>query len=138
MILEKERALVIMSSEIYLIDTNVLIDTLRGYTPALSFLKGLETKTISNLVTFELVQGLSSKNELKKLEEFISKFDVLNLNTEIQELGLNIYKEYKFSHEVEIIDCLIAATAIHYNLILVTKNIKHFKSIKNLKTFLPY
>lgn len=34
---------------------------------------------------------------------------------------------------VENFDLLIAATAIHYHLILVTENVKHFKNIPGLK-----
>jgi len=34
---------------------------------------------------------------------------------------------------VENFDLLIAATAIHYQLILVTENVKHFKNIPGLK-----
>jgi predicted nucleic acid-binding protein len=55
-----------------LLDTDVLIDVLRGHAPAVGWLRGLGNTTLGlpGLVMMELLQGCRDKSELLRLEQF--------------------------------------------------------------------
>lgn len=53
-------------------------------------------------------------------------------------LALNILETYRFNTNIDIPDAFIAATAIVKKQKLLTKNIKHFQDLSNLKVELLY
>ena len=122
----------------YLLDTNIIVDYLRGKTDLPeSFIK--EGSAISSITLAELYYGAyKSKNPhegIKEISEILSDFD-LNV-IELQD-GVKIYGRIKASLEskgtkLDEMDLLIAATAMDKKLTLVTKNIKHFSRIPKLK-----
>lgn len=123
----------------YLIDTDVLIDNLKSKARVDNEI--IEFGPVISVINLgELVYGaFKSKNPpkaLKLVENLLTDFkiEIINLEREI------IYVFGKLKADLEIkgerlddFDLLVAATAIVNNLILVTRNIKHFKRIKNLK-----
>lgn len=121
-----------------LIDTNILVDSFRAYSPAVSYL-GSESKIIISFATlFELINGATDKKNLTLIKRKFSMFDIINITPDIQNLGLELLSEYKFINGIGIIDSMIAATVLYHNLFLVTKNIRHFKGIKGLTLIEPY
>ena len=46
---------------------------------------------------------------------------------------IELIKQHSLTDGLSIPDAFIASTAINKNLILITKNIKHFKAIKEIK-----
>lgn len=85
----------------------------------------------------ELIVGCQNNAELKILETFLKKFQVVNLDAAISDKGVDLLRRYRLSHGLLIADSLIAATAIVQDWPLITKNQKHYKYIKGLKR-LPY
>ena len=61
----------------YLLDTDILIDVLRGYLPAVEWSATLtETPAVVSVCVMELVQGCRSKADLNAVEQLIAPLDV--------------------------------------------------------------
>ncbi len=115
------------------LDTNILIEILKGNQDVV---KKLETPhynyAISSISAMELYYGALNKTELFKLQKFISLFEVLALNASISQTATDLIFEYAKSHNLDIPDSLIAATAIENKLKLYTLNLKDFRYIQDL------
>jgi tRNA(fMet)-specific endonuclease VapC len=76
---------------------------------------------------------------LEKTLKIISTTSIIDLDKEIAILGGKIYSNLvREGKEIELNDCLIAATALSYGIKkVVTRNIDHFNKIKDLKAVTP-
>ena len=123
-----------------LIDTDILIDVANEDLTAINRLADEAKKavlSVSIITVMELIVGCRNKSELQKLNRFLSQFHYLTLNQEISDLGIQLMQEYSLSHGLMIPDALIAATAIDYNIPLLSKNQKDYCFISSLN-LLPY
>lgn len=123
-------------AQLILIDTDILIDVGRNTEEAVNYLAHIEQQNvagISAITKMELLVGSRNKRELKEIEEFILRFQVINLNDIIADKAFDLLKEYRLSHGLLIPDALIAASAIASDVSLVSKNQRDFKFIKGLK-----
>jgi predicted nucleic acid-binding protein len=120
-----------------LVDTNVLIDYLRDIPQAAKY---LETSpghmSISALTVAELHAGARDDAERQRLRTFTAAFDVISADSQICEMGGDFRSKYAPSHGVDLIDGVIAATAVIRELTFVTLNKKHFPMLGNVVT--PY
>lgn len=127
----------------YLLDTNILIDHIRGKREIkIDVLE--EGCTISIITLAELYYGAAKSNDPKKTFTIIKKLLIdlgLQVRTPDEE---TVFDFGKMKAELEVkgtrledFDLLIAATAKAENLILVTKNLKHFKRITGLRLYEP-
>jgi len=122
-----------------LVDTDVLIDYLRGTTQAVEFLEEalINSKCYLSTITIaELYVGVKDGNERKILDQFLSEFHIEACTLKIAEIGGLYRRDYGKSHGVGLADALIAATAIEIGAKLVSLNIKHFPMLNNV--LLPY
>lgn len=123
----------------YCLDTDILIDYLRGISDARRFLfdtaVGAEM-SISAVSVVELYAGKETRNaeKSKTLEDFLSAFRILPLTAEIAEKAGVLRRDY----QKPFVDMIIAASAMAYGLQIVTRNTKHFESITGLKVLRPY
>ncbi len=85
----------------------------------------------------ELIVGCRNKMELKVLEKFLSRYQILKITDEISDRAVDLLKQYFLSHSLLIADGLIAATALVYNETFITKNQRDFRFIVGLN-LLPY
>lgn len=118
----------------FLIDSDMLIDFLRGVKEAKDFLLKLEKKgklIISTINVMEIYSGKDIKNPAKKkiINDFLNDFKIIQLNEDIAKKA----GEIRLESQTPFADAIIAATAIYVDAILVTKNIKHFSRIENLE-----
>lgn len=118
----------------YLIDSDILIDYLRGFSATRNFLFELRKKgilMISVINVVEIYSGRDIKNKKKKriIDNFISEFKIITLERSLSEDAGKIRMEY----QTPFADAIIAASAIETKSFLVTRNIKHFSKIKHLK-----
>ncbi len=123
-----------------LVDTTVFIDYLRGIKSAKDFLENQqETLATSIIVVMEIIAGLKNKSQIKSFLTLLYKLDIeiIHISSSISEIAFDIYLEMRFLG-IGIADSLIAATTVNQNTKLATHNIKHFSSIPNLTTLLPY
>lgn len=119
----------------YLIDTNVLIDAQMNRLPkqGLSFLAKIinDNFTISFITKIEF---LGYKEVPKSSEEFISLASVIGVDDSVIDICISLRK----IHKIKLPDAILAATALIYNLTLITRNISDFKDIKDLKVIDPH
>jgi len=121
----------------YLVDTDVIIDILRGIKGSKEFLLNIFNEGIflSVISMAEIFSGKETRDPIKheKILRFLSHFEVVPLTQEIAILGGAIRRDY----QIGLADALIAATAIHNGLTVVTHNTKHFEKVEGLKILKP-
>jgi hypothetical protein len=116
-----------------LLDTDVLIDFLRGDEKAVSFVNANSSRIIlSSVVVAELYAGVKGDAEQATLERFISLFRVIPVDSEIAKTGGLYKRDFSKSHGVGLADAILAATAESENAELVTLNTKHYPMIRGL------
>jgi predicted nucleic acid-binding protein len=110
-----------------IVDTNILIDALRGKVEAKSFLLSTDaTFSISVVSVAELYAGVKGNDELTALEDFLMTFSIHGIDQEIASVAGKYLNQYSRSHHVGIADALIAATASRFNEELATLNTRDF------------
>lgn len=123
-----------------MIDTDVLVDVLRNYPPALGWLKTIKTEFIHlpGLAALELLQGCRNRNEQRRVENFLQPYTLQWPTQADCERAFADFSAYHLSDKLSILDALIAETAVVLNLELATFNQKHYEVVKTLRTFQPY
>jgi hypothetical protein len=121
----------------YLVDTNILVDSLRQNLAAQEYLDSLESWSYSVISAMEIFAGARDKKEISALEEFFAAYREVPLSGEIGTKGREIMKTYAKSEGLDPMDALIAATAMSEGLTLATRNRKHFRAIKGLSVETP-
>ncbi|RJR25291.1 MAG: type II toxin-antitoxin system VapC family toxin [Desulfobacteraceae bacterium] len=118
----------------FLLDTDILVDFLRGHTQGVIFVNKNAPKIIlSSIVLAELYAGVKGETEERILDNFVSLFQVVPVTPAIAKKG-GFYKSYYGkSHGVGLADAIIAATAEAENAELKTLNVKHYPMLKRLK-----
>jgi predicted nucleic acid-binding protein len=120
-----------------LIDTDVLIDFLRGRREAIEFLeRHVDDLQVSAVTVAELYQGVREGHERTKLATTLSALTVLALTEEIAELAGLFRRDCGSSMGCGLADCMIAATAFQHQLQLVTLNARHFGMLQYV--IVPY
>lgn len=121
----------------YLLDTDVMVDFLRGQSAAVSLVKTHADRIIlSSIVIAELYAGVRSADELATLDRLVALFRNVPVTAENARTAGLYKKRYTKSHGVGLADCIIAATAENEQADLLTLNIKHYPMFKGLKP--PY
>ena len=118
-----------------LVDTNILIDALKGDQSTIDELAsiGSESVILSSVVIAELYQGALNKQELFQIDGLVKSFSRIELDETISALAIDLLFDYSLSHNLKFPDALIAATAILTNFELFTRNIKDFRYIPNVR-----
>jgi predicted nucleic acid-binding protein len=133
----------------YLLDTNVLSETVKNKPDkkVISWLKKISNTElyISVLTIGEIQKGISLLPQSRRKTQIINWLDnelahwfagrIIPVNTGVSEnWGIITAK----NQNLPSIDGLIAATALSYDLCLVTRNAKDFTGIDNLKIINPW
>lgn len=127
-----------------ILDSDVIIDHLNNKSNYLSLIIGnsKEDLFISIITWSEIVYGIKkSKNLIKAYKQF-TRF-IIDLNIKILEFDLKIADKFidlkidleKKGSKLEDFDLIIASTALVNNLTLITRNIKHFLRIPEIKIY---
>ena len=113
-----------------LLDTDVLIDFLRGQAEAMSLVAAAsERLMVSSIGVAELyavVRGGADGAEQAVLQSLLSLFRVVPVGDDIARLGGLYKRDYGKSHGVGLADGIIAATATAEDAELMTLNVKHY------------
>jgi predicted nucleic acid-binding protein len=122
-----------MEQSQYLIDTNAIIDYLGKNLPAdgMIFLNNLVDKVpnISVITKIEVLGFNAPVEHYQLLINFMNDAKVFDLTNNIVDASIEIRKNNK----TKLPDAIIAATAIVYNLVLISHNVSDFKNIADLK-----
>ena len=120
-----------------LLDTDVLIDFLRGHDKAVSFVNAnLDRIILSSIVVAELyagVRGGKGDAEQVVLENFLSLFRVVPISGDVAKLGGLYKRDYGRSHGVGLADAIVAATATLEGAELKTLNAKHYPMLQDIE-----
>ena len=110
-----------------LVDSDVLIDFLRGRPEAINFLEqNVDDISVSAVSVAELYQGVREGHERIKLATTLSAFTVLPVTEEIAEMAGLFRRDFRKRFGCGLADCMIAATAARHDLDLATLNARHF------------
>lgn len=123
----------------YLIDSNTVIDYLNGKLPfdGNRFVNSIvDSGPQISVITKMEVLGFNTQNNdaYKIMVDFINDNIVFSLDDKIVEKTIELRKKYK----IKLPDAIIAATAIIYNLTIVSRNLDDFKNIAEIKTINPH
>ena len=117
-----------------LLDTDILVDFLRGHSKATAFVNASSARIIlSTIVVAELYAGVKGDAEQGVLEDFVSLFRIVPVNVNIAKAGGLYKRDYGKSHGVGLADAILAATAEAEKAELKTLNIKHYPMLKGIK-----
>jgi predicted nucleic acid-binding protein len=116
-----------------LVDTDVLIDFLRGVESSVRLILAMPELHISAVSVAELYAGVKSAHEERELVKLIDECEVHDVTRDIASHAGKWKKKYFPSHGVQIPDALIAATATMKELPLYTLNVRHYPMITALK-----
>jgi predicted nucleic acid-binding protein len=123
-----------------LLDTDIMVDILRDYPPAVQWMQSLGDEAIAlpGFVVMELIQGCQTKIELTNIRKRLAQFQVYWPEVDDCNQAVEIFAQYHLSHQTGIIDVLIGQLAVSTNGSLYTFNKKHYSPIPGLKTVQPY
>ena len=117
-----------------LIDTDVMIDFLRGHPKAVALVKKHSSRIIlSSIVAAELYAGARGDEELDTLDNLVSLFRVIPVSPSLARAGGLNKRDYSKANGVGLADAIVAATCQAENAELKTLNIKHYPMLKGLK-----
>jgi predicted nucleic acid-binding protein len=126
----------------YLIDSDWLIDVYVGVPAAAAIADSLTNQGIGvSIVSYgELFKGAfpspDSQARLARYRALLERFELLPLSDPIMEIfGRTRSGLRRTGMLIPDLDLLIAATAIHHHLILLTRNLRHFQRIPELQLY---
>lgn len=124
-----------------LLDSDVMIDLLRQYSPAMKWFDALEDEEellLPGYVVMELIQGCRNKMEQEKLQRELATYGVVWPVPADCDEALDVFTEYRLSDNAGLLDVLIGQTAVALGVSLYTFNQKHYRFIPGLQTVQPY
>ena len=129
-------------ASLILVDSDVLIDVLRKDAMAETVLTALGSASplgISIVSRMETIRGCWNFEVKQQAEKLLKRFQVVALDGAISRRADELVSQYYLGHNLEIPDALIAATAIEYDLPLLSKNQRDFQFMdKSGLQLLPY
>lgn len=123
-----------MAANALLIDTDILIDYLKGIQPARALLDSTHFDLYySSWTRKELLakSGLRDR-ERREIEDLLARFRMAPVDDGVAEKYWTLLKKYE-SRGLRQADAIIAATAWQRNLPLLTRNQKHFRFITEIE-----
>jgi len=108
-----------------------VVEKVRKYTDIHDFMN------ISLVTYYEVMNGLyyrDAKRQMAVFQQFADDNSILPLNREIADISAKIFADLKSTGQsIGHTDTLIAGTAIHNDMILITNNTRHFRRVEGLQ-----
>jgi len=120
----------------HLLDTNILSKIFYGNADVKNFVDNLVVG-VETIVYIECIQGSISNSDKRRIKRSLQGLEFYPLTNEIAQKAIELIDNYSNSHGLLLADAIIAATALEYDLTLITYNTKHFQFIKSLKLLKP-
>jgi len=129
----------------YLLDTDWIVDVLKGQETAIKTILELAPSGLAlSIITYgELYEGAAFAHDpepaLSGLRSFLKGKAILSLTQPIMERFAQIRGSLPrpLRQQIGDLDILIAATCLEHNLTLLTRNLKDFQKIPDLKLYQP-
>ena len=116
----------------FLVDTDVLIDFLRGYAPAVEWMGKLQNRPLVSVVTIAELRAGMRAGEERALETLFDASVVIPVDAQIAGRAGDLRREFGPSHGTGLADALIAASSIVNKARLATLNVKHYPMMEGL------
>jgi len=116
-----------------LLDTDVLVDFLRGHEAAAFVSANVDRILLSALVVAELYSGVKGEVEEAALDDVVGLFRVVEITAEVAKAGGLYRRDYGKSHGVGLADALLAAMAEAEGAELATLNTQHYPMLEGLR-----
>jgi predicted nucleic acid-binding protein len=122
-----------------LLDTDVLIDVQRGHPPALAWFGSLvDLPAVPGIVVMELIQDARNDREVRQALKLVAPFRIVWPTEADCTRALSDFTAYHLSHNLGLLDALIAACAVGLYATLSTFNVKHYQVVPGLVVAQPY
>ena len=123
-----------------LLDTDVLIECLRGTAPAHAWLQQATTEPfqVPGVVAMELAMGCRDQADLERIQKFLKTFPIIWPEASEFAEAHDLLMAHRLTSGLSIPDCLIAALALNRGARLYTFNLKHFQVVRGLDVQQPY
>ncbi len=122
-----------------LLDTDVRIDVLRKRPGAVAWFSGVVgPMAVPGLAAMELYQGCRNASEVRDVDRLLKPLSIVWPTETDCRQALALFPARHLSHNLGLLDALIAATALGLGATLCTLNSKHFASVPGLTTEQPY
>lgn len=115
-----------------LVDTDVLIDFLRGYAPAVEWMADRRNPPLVSVVTIAELRAGMRAGEEAALETLFDALVAVPVDERIAGRAGDLRREFGPGHGTGLADALIAASAINTGAGLVTLNAKHYPMMDGL------
>lgn len=122
----------------YIVDTCVIVDSLRGHQPATNWLASNCSKlSIPTVVILELLLPTLSEKAKREVVNKVSPYHIVNPNDHDWARARRSYRNWNSSEKKPgIADLIIGETANGLNKVVATKNFKDFENICDVEV--PY
>ena len=121
-----------------LLDTAVVVDVLRKYTPALDWLKDQPEPGITSVVWMEIIEGAWNRPAQEEAAKVLRDFELVPLVQQDFDWAVQQMLKYQLSHQIGMADALIAAVSYRLDLPLYTPNLKHYSPMLGNRATKPY
>jgi len=118
-----------------LCDTNVFIHAFNGKQAVIERMQeiGLDQIAVSVITVMELYQGMGNKTELAQMKRKLRYYDFVDIDIATSQLATSLIEKFKLSHNLQIPDAIIGATAVIHQIPFFTYNVKDFDFIPGLQ-----
>lgn len=124
-----------------LLDSSIMIDASNEHPRAVDYVNDLLISGAPGIhaATFaEVIVGTRNARELFRLRRFLRPFTIEYPTAADWAHAFDYLGRLHLSHDVDLPDCLIAATAVRLALPVATVNERHFRLFKGLRVTRPY
>lgn len=128
-----------MAVKRYLLDSDILIEHLRGRQQAKTFIARLKQEgelLVSAMTVAELFAGARDQREEEAINTLLRQTSVITIDDRVAKRGGAFCAQYRHTHGTSLSDALIAASTEVSKATLVTFNRRHFPMITNQQV--PY
>lgn len=116
----------------FIVDTDVLIDFLRGYAPAVDWMRECRNRPMVSVISVAELRAGMRAGEKSALETLVGALVVIHVDEQIAARAGDLRREFGPSHGTGLADALIAASAIMNEARLVTLNVRHYPMIEGV------
>lgn len=129
-----------MINAVGILDTNILVDILRGYPPALTWGQSNADMVLAlpSVVRMEMVLGTSDKQTLQKAQRLMKPYPILFPSEADAQSAMERFEQFHLSHRVEIMDCFIAALSMRLQLPIYSRNVRDLAVFGDVSVIAPY
>lgn len=115
-----------MNGNSIFLDTNIVLYLLYGDKTLIPLLQNKQL-VVSFITQLELLsyKGISGQDQLK-IKEFLSECIIVDINTQIKEITIDI----RIKTSLKLPDCIIIASSLYLNIPIISAD-KQFKKVEN-------